>query len=70
MAKKKTRARKENRIAAYLTKTQAEIRRVHWPSRKEALNLTGVVLSVMVAMSIFLSSIDYLFSWLVRLGLG
>ena len=70
MAKKKTKARKENRIVAYLRKTQAEIRKVHWPSRKEALNLTGVVLTVMVGMSVFLSGVDYLFSWIVRLVLG
>ncbi len=70
MAKKKTKARKESRIVTYLRKTRAEIRKVHWPSRKEALNLTGVVLTVMVGMSVFLSGVDYLFSWIVRLVLG
>ena len=67
---KKTKGKRENRIVAYLRDTQAEIRKVHWPSRKEARNLTSVVLAVMVAMSIFLSGVDYLFSWVVSVVVG
>jgi len=70
MAKKKARAKKENRIVAYFKETQAEIRKVHWPTRREAMNLTGVVLAVTIAMSIFLGGVDYLFAQLVRLVLG
>jgi len=70
MAKKKSRAEKDNPVVAYLKQTQAEVRKVHWPSRKEATNLTGVVLAVTVVMSIFLSGMDYLFAQLVRLILS
>jgi len=70
MAKKKSRVKKDNPVVAYLKQTQAEVRKVHWPSRKEATNLTGVVLAVTITMSIFLSSMDYLFAQLVRLVLG
>ena len=70
MAKKKSRVQKDNPVVAYLKQTQAEVRKVHWPSRKEATNLTGVVLAVTVVMSIFLSGMDYLFAQLVRLILS
>ncbi|MCG2769124.1 MAG: preprotein translocase subunit SecE [Chloroflexota bacterium] len=70
MAKKKSRAKKDNPVVAYLKQTQGEIRKVHWPSRKEAMNLTGVVLAVTITMSIFLSGMDYLFAQLVRLILS
>ena len=70
MARKKTKGKKENRIVAYLKETQAEIRKVHWPTRKEARNLTSVVLAVTVGMSIFLNGVDNLFSWLVSLVVG
>jgi preprotein translocase SecE subunit len=33
---------------------------VHWPSRREATNLTVIVLVVTVAMSAFLGVIDWL----------
>jgi len=70
VARKKTKGKKENRIVAYLKETQAEIRKVHWPTRKEARNLTSVVLAVTVGMSIFLNGVDNLFSWLVSLVVG
>ena len=70
MAKKRSTAKKDNPVVAYLKQTQAEIRKVHWPSRKEATNLTGVVLAVTIVMSIFLSGMDFLFAQLVRLILS
>jgi len=70
MAKKQSRAKKDNPVVAYLKQTQAEIHKVHWPNRKEATNLTSVVLAVTVVMSIFLSGLDYLFAQLVRLILS
>ena len=70
MAKKKSKAKSDNPIVAYLKQTQAEIRKVHWPSRREATNLTGVVLAVTIVMSIFLSGMDFLFAQLVRLILS
>ena len=57
---------KEGRIARYFRKTLAELRKVAWPSRKEALRLTGIVLAVTFAMAAFLGFIDYLLS----LGFG
>lgn len=62
--------RKENRIVEYFRETRAELRKVVWPTREEATNLTIIVVSTIVAMSIFFGAIDYLLSQTVRLLLG
>ena len=43
-----------------------ELKKVNWPSRKETLGGTGVVLILVVIISIFLGLIDYSLSRLVR----
>ena len=58
----KDRQRKGNAIVNYLKETRAELRKVTWPSREEAINLTAIVVAVTVAMAIFLGVVDYLFS--------
>jgi preprotein translocase SecE subunit len=57
----------ENRLVRYFKETRAELRKVHWPTRNEARNLTLIVLAVTVAMTIFLGLIvDPLALWLFR----
>ncbi len=46
--------KQENRFKRYFKETRAEVRKVHWPTRKEARSLTTVVLAITVAMTIFL----------------
>ena len=65
MAKKeeKSVARKQpNAIQRYFTETIAELRKVSWPTRKEATNLTIVVLVVTLSMSALLGFLDFIFS--------
>jgi preprotein translocase subunit SecE len=52
--------KKENRIVKYFREARAEMRKVTWPTRQEALHLTGIVLAVTVAMSILLWILDIL----------
>jgi preprotein translocase subunit SecE len=49
-------------IRKYFTETIGELRKVHWPTREEALFLTRIVIIVVVIMSILLGSLDFLFS--------
>ena len=53
-------------LIRYLKETRAELRKVTWPTRKEAWNLTLVVAGVTVAMAIILGSADSLFSEIMR----
>jgi preprotein translocase subunit SecE len=52
--------RKENAILRYFRQTWAELKKVRWPTRREATNLSLIVLSVTVAMSAFLGVVDRL----------
>jgi preprotein translocase subunit SecE len=65
------RKRKENAIVRYFRQTWVELKRVSWPTRREATNLTAIVLAVTVAMSSFLGVVDWLsalfFSLLVEI---
>jgi preprotein translocase subunit SecE len=64
--------RKENAVVRYFRQTWAELKKVRWPSRREALNLTVIVLSTTVAMSAFLGIVDrlsdLLFSFLIDIA--
>ena len=55
----------------YFRQTWAELHKVYWFTRREATNLTLIVLAVTVAMSAFLGVVDWLsalfFSLLVDL---
>ena len=59
-------APKENRLSQYFRETRAELRKVVWPTRQEATNLTLIVVGTVVAMSIFFGAIDYLLTSLFR----
>jgi preprotein translocase SecE subunit len=52
----------QNRIVGYLRDTWFELRKVSWPTRSEAINLTVIVVSVTTFLSIVLGLMDYLFS--------
>ncbi len=49
--------KQENRFKRYFKETRAEVRKVHWPTRREARSLTTVVLVVTIIMTIFLGAI-------------
>lgn len=57
-------------IQRFMNETVGELRKVNWPTRKEATNLTLVVLVVTFGMAIFLGLMDLVFSNLIRLILG
>jgi len=56
--------KQDNRFVRYFKETRAELRKVHWPTRKEARNLTLIVLAVTVAMALLLGMLDTFFAWL------
>jgi preprotein translocase subunit SecE len=52
----------ENAVQRFVRETRAELLKVVWPTREEAVRLTTVVVVVIAAMSIFLGAIDYIFN--------
>lgn len=73
MAKSKATPRKrQNVVVRYFRETVAELRKVNWPTRQEAIQLTMIVLVVIFLMSTLLGVLDFLFSRLFGfiVGLG
>lgn len=62
--------KKPNAITRYFRETGGELRKVTWPTRREAVQLTGIVLAVMVVMALYLALADKIGTFLVSLALG
>ena len=54
----------------FVTDAQTEVKKVVWPTRKETLQTTGIVLIVVVAVGIFLWGLDSTLLWLVSILTG
>ena len=67
---KSSERRQPNRIQRYIKETIGELKKVNWPTRQEAINLTIIVLIVTFAMSAMLGLLDLLFSRVFALILG
>jgi preprotein translocase subunit SecE len=67
---KKAVQKQPNRIQRYFRETMGELRKVTWPTRQEATNLTIVVLIVISVMSLFLAVLDFIFNRFFYLILG
>jgi preprotein translocase subunit SecE len=61
---KKTTRKQDNAVVRYYRETVGELRKVSWPTRQEATNLTSITLVVIVVMSAFFGSLDYIFNQL------
>jgi preprotein translocase subunit SecE len=66
MAKAATAKMRDNAVLRYFRETWFELKKVSWPTRSEAVNLTIIVVLVTTFLSIVLSFLDWLFS----LGFG
>ncbi len=60
------RRRRGNPVSRYLRETFAELKKVTWPARPDALRLTGLVLVIVIISSLVLGALDYIFAQVVR----
>lgn len=70
MADKNLKPKKENRIKRWWRETVGELRKVSWPTTREAWRLTKIVLLVMILMGAVLGGLDFVFTKLIGLVLG
>lgn len=47
---------------AFLREVQVELGKVKWPSRKEAVKLTAIVIGVSAAVSLYIGLLDFVFA--------
>ena len=50
----------------YLRDTRAELRHVSWPSRKQTINYTIIVLIISIGTGLFLGFLDFVFSAVLK----
>ena len=50
--------KKKGGVKKYFKDLKSEIKKVVWPTKKQVINNTGVVITVMVVVGLFLAGID------------
>lgn len=53
------------KIGTFLKETKVEMKKVNWPTRKQAIKYTLIVIGVSLAVAIFLGGLDFLFTTLI-----
>ena len=56
-----------SRVTEYIKETRAELKHVTWPTRKQAVVYTLVVIVISLATAAYLGAFDYLFTTLLKL---
>lgn len=55
------------KIVEYIQETKGELKHVSWPTRKQAIAFTVLVILISIAVSLFLGVFDALFSEMLKL---
>ena len=58
------------RSREFLEECWVELKKVHWPSRKETQAATVVVIIGVVIVALYLGMVDFVLSWLISKALG
>ncbi len=53
-------------MLTFLREAKVELMRVNWPTQKEVIRYTILVVVISLAVSAFLGALDFLFSFLVE----
>jgi len=56
-----------SKIITYLKESWVEIKKVNWPTTKETMRYSWVVLILSLAIGIFLGVADYIFKLIIQL---
>lgn len=49
----------------FIKEAKAELIKVSWPTRQEAIRLTMIVVAISVAVGLYIGALDYIFTKLV-----
>lgn len=55
------------KLRNFLLESRQELRQVQWPTRKEAIYLTIVVIVASLVVAAFLGGLDFVFTYLLKL---
>lgn len=54
-------------LGNYIKETRGELSHVSWPTRKQALVFTGLVIAVSIGVAVYLGAADFLLSRIIKL---
>lgn len=54
------------KLTTFLKEARLELKKVTWPRREDTLRYTAVVVTVSLAVAVFLGGLDYLFQWILN----
>jgi len=55
-----------NKLTQFLQEAKAELIKVNWPTKKQAINYTLLVIGISLAVAAFLGALDLLFSYVIK----
>ncbi|MEI8343821.1 MAG: preprotein translocase subunit SecE [Candidatus Moraniibacteriota bacterium] len=55
-----------NKAVQFFQEARAELMKVNWPTRKQTLNYTVLVVAVSVAVALFLGGLDSFFAYILK----
>ena len=67
---KQGRKRQTGRLKGFFKGVFSELKKVHWPDKKQIINYTGIVLATCLAFAVVISLFDWVVSSLLNLVLS
>ena len=55
-----------NKVIQFFLEAKAEMLKVNWPTRKQTMNYTLLVVAVSVVVAAFLGGLDWIFSYILK----
>ena len=56
-----------SRLKQYIAESRQELKKVNWPTKKQATNYTLIVIGLSVAVALFLGALDLVFAYGIKL---
>ncbi len=54
------------KIVSFLKEVKLEMKKVNWPTRKETIKYTLIIIAVSIAVAAFLGGLDYIFTTMLN----
>ena len=55
-----------NNITQFLKEVRHELSKVSWPTQKQIIQYTAVVVALSLAVAVFLGLLDFVFEWILN----
>ncbi len=56
-----------NKVTTYFREALYELRKVTWPTKKQTINYSIIVIAITIFTAIFFAALDYIFTWMLGL---